>query len=144
MDVELIEPAELKPNTSGLVTHVVVARAEQLVFVAGQVALNRAGEIVGPGDHAAQARQVWSNLKHCLNAAGVPTGNVVNYKIYVVGHQPGLCGSILRIGQEVMGSLWPVAAAVYVSVVALAQPEFLVEIEAIATRSAAMPVRGSA
>jgi enamine deaminase RidA (YjgF/YER057c/UK114 family) len=48
----------------------IVAQAKRTVYVAGQVALNDKGELVGKDDPEAQARQVFTNMKAVLAAAG--------------------------------------------------------------------------
>jgi enamine deaminase RidA (YjgF/YER057c/UK114 family) len=48
----------------------VVTGRGRLVMVSGQIAQDGRGELVGPGDSAAQARQVFENLRRCLAAAG--------------------------------------------------------------------------
>ena len=54
-------------------THVVTGSG-RVVAVSGQVALDDRGEVVGPGDPAAQAQQVFGNLRRCLAAAGAGFG----------------------------------------------------------------------
>ena len=55
----------------------VVTGRGRLVVVSGQVAQNVNGELVGPGDPAAQARQVFENLRRCLAEAGAGFDDVV-------------------------------------------------------------------
>jgi enamine deaminase RidA (YjgF/YER057c/UK114 family) len=55
-------------------THLVEVTAGRLVYIAGQVALDRTGALVGPGDIRAQARQVFDNLQAALQAVG-PVGS---------------------------------------------------------------------
>jgi enamine deaminase RidA (YjgF/YER057c/UK114 family) len=59
-------------------THVVEVTAGRLVYIAGQVALDRTGALVGPGDIGAQARQVFDNLQAALQAVGAGFEQVVN------------------------------------------------------------------
>src|SRR5687768_4747249 len=51
-------------------THVVEVTAGRPVYLAGQVAIDRSGAVVGPGDIGAQARQVFDNLQAALQAVG--------------------------------------------------------------------------
>ena len=57
----------------GLYSHVARVKAPELVFIAGQVALDAGGNLVGPGDVGAQTTQVFSNLEQIL-AKGQPLG----------------------------------------------------------------------
>lgn len=61
-----------------------VTRPGQLVVVSGQVAQDERGELVGPGDPAAQAQQVFENLRRCLAAAGAGLGDVVTLTFFVL------------------------------------------------------------
>ena len=54
----------------GAYTHVVEATGSRLVFIAGQVALDKDGNVVGAGDLGAQAEQVFKNLQACLSSVG--------------------------------------------------------------------------
>jgi enamine deaminase RidA (YjgF/YER057c/UK114 family) len=56
-----------KPNNY---THVVSARGSRVVFISGQVAADQNGQVVGQGDLARQAEQVFENLKACLASVG--------------------------------------------------------------------------
>jgi enamine deaminase RidA (YjgF/YER057c/UK114 family) len=62
----------------------VVSGQGRLVVVSGQIAQDERGELVGPGDPAAQARQVFDNLRRCLTAAGVGFGDVVKLTFFVL------------------------------------------------------------
>ncbi|MCZ9342685.1 RidA family protein, partial [Streptomyces sp. TRM76130] len=63
-------------------SHVVTA-AGRLVAVSGQLPLDEDGRIVGEGDPAAQARQVFENLRRCLAAAGAGFDDVVKLTYFV-------------------------------------------------------------
>jgi enamine deaminase RidA (YjgF/YER057c/UK114 family) len=58
-------------------THVMEVTAGRPVYIAGQVALDRSGAIVGPGDIRTQARQVFDNLQAGLQAVGAGFEQVV-------------------------------------------------------------------
>jgi enamine deaminase RidA (YjgF/YER057c/UK114 family) len=66
--LQLINPDDLP--TPSTYTHVVVATGTRMVFIAGQEPEDVHGNLVGPGDLAAQARQVYANLGRALAAAG--------------------------------------------------------------------------
>src|SRR5258707_15351955 len=63
-------------------------RVGQMVYVSGEVALDSMGNLVGPGDLAAQARQAFANLEFVLDLAGVSPSEVVQLNVYVVGLKP--------------------------------------------------------
>ena len=81
-----IQPEALAaPIRSGhtLYSHVVAVEGRRLVFVAGQLARDRAGNVVGKGDMRAQIRQVGENIKAALAAAGATLGDIVKTNTYV-------------------------------------------------------------
>ncbi|MEV8592915.1 RidA family protein [Streptomyces sp. NPDC052012] len=109
-------------------THVVSATG-RLVAVSGQLPLGEDGKVVGAGDPAAQARQVFENLRRCLSAAGAAFEDVVKLTYFVtdMAHMPAI--------REARAAYIPddrLPAASAVQVAALVRPEFLMEIEALA------------
>ena len=68
MTLEFINPEDLP--TPATYTHVVIATGSRLVFVAGQEPEDEYGNLIGAGDLAVQARQVFSNVGRALAAAG--------------------------------------------------------------------------
>ena len=77
-----ISPATLPPARG--YTHVVeVPAGERLVFISGQVPLNRKGELVGAGDLGRQAEQVFANLALALAEVGGTFADVVKLTIYM-------------------------------------------------------------
>lgn len=111
-------------------THVVVAAGSRIVFVAGQVALDADGRLVGPGDVVAQARQAYANVGTALRAAGAAPTDVAKLTTFVVGHRPELLGEIIDARRVVFGDHAP--ASTFLGVEALARPEYLIEVEGIA------------
>ena len=85
MALECINPADLP--TPSTYTHVVVATGSRWVFIAGQEPEDQEGSVVGHGDLAAQARQVFANLGRALAAAGARPEQVAKITIYVVAHR---------------------------------------------------------
>src|SRR5438128_7493147 len=82
MEKKFINPPELAAPRG--YTHVVTATGGKMVFIAGQVAWDSQGEVVGKGDLRAQATQAYTNLKAALAAAGATTADVVKMNTYVV------------------------------------------------------------
>ena len=106
-----------------------VAASGRLVAVAGQVAMDEHGELVGEGDAAAQAEQAFENLGLALAAAGAEFTDVVKLGIFVTDI------SILPTIREVRDRHVDVErppASTAVQVVALFRPGYLLEIEAFA------------
>jgi enamine deaminase RidA (YjgF/YER057c/UK114 family) len=128
MTLELVNPEELpKPESY---TQAVVATGSRLVFVAGQVADDARGNLLAPGDLAAQARQAFANVGHALAAAGAGPNQVARITIYVVHHRPEYLPEISKARIAVFGDHKP--ADTIVGVETLAEPGYLIEVEAIA------------
>jgi 2-iminobutanoate/2-iminopropanoate deaminase len=116
----------LKGHT--LYSHVVVASGQSLVFIAGQLARDQEGRIVGKGDMAAQIRQVGENLRIALAAAGVGLEDVVKSTTYVTDIDEFFKHSEVR--HEIFGQALPTSTTVEVR--RLSHPDFMVEVEAMA------------
>ena len=107
----------------------VVTGSGQMVAVSGQVAIGENGQLAGPGDPSAQARQVFENLRRCLAAAGLSFDEVIKLTYYLtdMAHLP----TVRIVRDEFIDTTRPPASTA-VQVVALARPEFLLEVEAFA------------
>lgn len=116
------------PAPVGPYSNVVTSEPGRLVFVAGQVALDANGEIVGAGDVAAQTRQVMENLRLALEAAGATFADVVRVVNYIT--DVDLFAQMAAVRKEYLVEPYPASTLVEVS--ALMYPELLIEIEAIA------------
>lgn len=101
----------------------------RFVAISGQCALDASGAVVGEGDAAAQAHQVFANLERCLAAAGADFADVVKLTYFVtdVAHLPAV-----RDARDARFAGAPLPASSAVQVSALVRPELLVEIEAFA------------
>lgn len=110
-------------------SHVVTAAgAQKLVFCAGQVAADATGKVLPPDDFDAQAKMVMTNLEKALAAGGAKLSDVTKVTIYIVNpHDVPKARGIL---QTYFG-VHPPASTLCV-LRGLANPNFLVEIEAIA------------
>lgn len=110
-------------------SHVAKAGEGKAVFIAGQVALDATGHLVGEGDFRAQAQQVFANLKSAVEAAGGIFADIVKLNVYLADV------SRLPEYREVRDRYIDVQnppASTAVQVVALFRPEFLIEVEAVA------------
>lgn len=128
MALEWINPADLP--TPSTYTHVVVATGSRWVFIAGQEPEDQEGSVVGHGDLAAQARQVFANLGRALAAAGARPEQVAKITIYVVAHRPEYLPIIEQGRVALFGDHKP--ADTLVGVETLSQPGYLIEVDAIA------------
>lgn len=112
-------------------SHVVVASGTRTIYTAGQVAMDENGALVGAGDLAAQTTQVMRNIGRALNAAGASFADVVKITTYVVNYKPEHRVIVGKARAPFFAGMTPPASTL-VGVAALAMPEWLVEIEAIA------------
>ncbi len=109
----------------------VIAEGRRTLHVSGQTAWDAGRRIVGGSDLGQQARQAFANLKAVVEAAGGALENVVSVRIYVVGYRPDMAGAIGGALREAFpGPTKP--ASTWIGVTSLADPAFLVEIEATA------------
>jgi len=132
VDVERINPGELA-RPSGF-SHAVSVPASRMVFLAGQVGMDRDGKVVS-GGVVAQFEQALGNLLTALAAAGGQPGDLVSLTIYVVdlaGYQAH-AKEIGAVWRRLAGAEYPAMAGVGVS--RLWDPEALVEIQGIAAVS---------
>jgi len=112
-------------------SQVVVATGSRMVFVSGQVSMDGDGNLVADGDFAGQARQVYGNLRGALAAAGASPSDVTKLTTYVVSYRPELLPVMGAARTAVFGTA-DLPASTLVGVQALAQPGYLIEVEAIA------------
>lgn len=128
--VRRINPPEL--GTPPGYSQVVDVRAGRIVFIAGQTALDRDGVLVGKGDFAAQAAQVFRNLGIALQSAGCTAGNMVKLTVFLrnMDDLPAYREARNRFFATTTPPAAPAVTLVEVS--RLYGPDFLIEIEAVA------------
>ena len=129
MGLERLTPTGLSKPAA--YTQVVVALGRRMIFVAGQVSIDAAGKLVAPGDFAGQVKQVFANLGTALEGAGATPADVTKITIYIVGYKPELRPLLGEARSAVFGPM-TLPASTLVGVQALAEPGFLIEVEAIA------------
>ncbi|MFF3943845.1 RidA family protein [Streptomyces sp. NPDC001902] len=127
----LAAPEGVPPGTG--YSHVVWGEG-RFVAVSGQIAVDDRGELVGPGDPAAQARQVFGNLDRCLTAAGADWGDVVKLTFFVT--DVAFLPAVREARDAYVDTERPPASSA-VQVAALIRPELLLEVEAFAIVPAA-------
>lgn len=116
--------------------HAVEAAGGRMVMIAGQVAQDANGTLVGKGDLAAQTAQALRNVETALAAAGLTSADVVKLNYYIVGLDTDKVAQFGAgaVAARASGVKLPRAAATMVGVTGLVSPDYLVEIEAIAVR----------
>lgn len=131
MRAEKINPPDLYDSVTYGFSHAARQRGGSLLHLAGQVAWDESGKLVGSGDLAAQTRQALANIRSVLAAAGASPADVLRLRTYVVNHSPEKLGPVLAEIAQFYGTALP-APNTFIGVNVLALPEFLVEIEATA------------
>src|SRR5687768_3365537 len=132
MPVELLNPEGLpKPD---VYRQVAVATGSKFVFLSGQVARAADGSPVGAGDLAAQVEQALTNVATGVAAAGGSFADIAKMTIYVVDWTPDKMAALGEGVARAAGSLGidPTKAVTLLGVAGLAEPDLLVEIEAVA------------
>ena len=107
-----------------------VTGAETILYLSGQVAYDDNGGVAYPGDFKAQARAALQAVKAQVEAGGGTMGNIVKVNTYLTDIRHRADYGPIR--EEFFGKNKKMPASTLVAVTALAQPEFLIEIEAIA------------
>jgi reactive intermediate/imine deaminase len=110
-------------------SHVVEVSGGRLVYVSGQVPLDRDGELVGGGDFAAQTRQVFDNLTAALAAANASWADVVKLNYFLT--DVSRIGLVRAIRDEYVNTEQPPASTL-VEVSGLFRDDILIEIDAVA------------
>jgi enamine deaminase RidA (YjgF/YER057c/UK114 family) len=110
-------------------SHVAEVRSGTIVYVAGQVALDPKGQLVGPDDYRVQTEQVFRNIGAALDAAGGTLNHLVklNYYIVDISHLP----EIREVRDRFIDTVRPPTGTA-VQVGRLFRPEFLLEVDAVA------------
>jgi len=113
-------------------SNIVEVQARRLVFIAGQTALDRDGNVVGKNDFAAQAEQVFLNLSIALQSVGVTASNLVKLTVFL--RDMGQLAAYRQARNRFFATVSPSAApaVTLVEVSKLYGADFLIEIEAIA------------
>ncbi|MGM0494742.1 MAG: RidA family protein [Armatimonadota bacterium] len=122
-----IQPVSV-PRPVAEYAHGVEVVGGRALYVAGQIALDADGNLVGKGDFGAQVRQVFKNIEAIIAEAGGEISDIVKMTTFLtdMSNYAAFC--------EVRGEFLrpPFPAATLVEVTALVRPEWMVEVEAVA------------
>lgn len=132
------EPVMLRPEglsqPIGQYSHASRVAGGDLLFVAGQVAVDEDGNLVGKGNLEAQMRQVFRNLERALAAGGCGLGNVAKFTTYLSRAED--VEDFYRVRRDLFASLYPEGnypPNTLLVIDRLVSPDFLLEIEAVAS-----------
>jgi len=127
--VQHINPDGLSKNPA-FTNVITVTGPARTIYVGGQDSVDASGQIVGKGDIKLQTEQVLNNLQMALKAAGADLEHIIKWNLYVVQ------GQSIQLGFAAFQQVWgrrPNPPAITMAFVAgLANPDFLVEMDAIA------------
>jgi 2-iminobutanoate/2-iminopropanoate deaminase len=112
-------------------SHVAVVSGGKMVFLSGQVGLNKQGEMVGKDDFGAQVAQVFSNLKSALAAAGATPNDLIKLNYYVVGLNHDKLVAIRNVRDQFINKERPPTSTL-AGVQALFRDDAMIEVEAVA------------
>ena len=118
-------------------SHVVEVTAGRPVYISGQVALDPAGVLVGPGDIRAQARQVFDNLQAALQAVGASFDQVVKLTLFLVDATQ--LPVVREVRDQYINTQQPPASTA-VEVRRLVRDDLLIEVEAVAAIASFQPM----
>jgi 2-iminobutanoate/2-iminopropanoate deaminase len=121
-----IQPDDIAPPAARYAHAVVTEGSGRWLHTSGVVPVAPDGSV--PDDLAQQARVVWSNIGAMLHEAGLEVGDIVSVTTYVVVGQP--LGPVMAVRDAVLAG--HLAASTLVTVPALAQPSWLLEIAVVA------------
>lgn len=111
-----------------------VSTGSSIVCLSGQVALSEAGELVGRGDLACQSEQVYTNIFHALKGVGASFSDVAKLTVFIPNYSPEKMGLLVEGATKAAQALGfdPRKPITLVGVSTLSNPDFLVEVEALA------------
>ena len=128
---EYLSPKGLFPTEGFGFTHVVTSAPGKTIHVSGQVAWNAERKLVGGNDLGAQAAQALANLRTALEAAGATPRDVAFVRVFVVNYKPEHAGVLSPLLARFFAG-GPPPGSTWLGVQSLANPAFLIEIEATA------------
>ncbi len=130
MPKEYLNPPTLFNSLQYGFSQIVTSQGGKLVHLSGQVAWDERQQLVGPGDLERQTRQTFQNINSALQTAGGTLTDVVSLRIYIVAEQMENTAPVSAALRDFFPTNPP--ASTWIGVYALANPDFLIEIEAVA------------
>jgi enamine deaminase RidA (YjgF/YER057c/UK114 family) len=128
---EAINPPSVFRSLEHGFSQAVVAAGGRTLYISGQTAWDSQKQLIGGADLERQARQAFANVQAVVEAAGGTLADVVSLRIYVVDYQPEKAAPVGRALRHFFaGEVKP--ASTWVGVASLADPGFLIEVEATA------------
>jgi enamine deaminase RidA (YjgF/YER057c/UK114 family) len=131
-DIQIFNPDTLgKPL--GQYSQITRVKASEFLFIAGQVATNQAGQVVGAGDFDAQCVQIFANIEAALKACGATFGNVVEFTTFLTS--PADIPSFMKFRLREFPRLFPSGSYppnTLLIVERLVKEEFWIEVQTVA------------
>jgi enamine deaminase RidA (YjgF/YER057c/UK114 family) len=129
--VRFLNPATMAKPVSTY-SQVVEVTGGKTVYIAGQVALDTSGTLVGPNDFRAQVKQVFKNIKAAVESAGGDMNSLVKVNYYCAESvDPTQLPALREVRDQYINTANP-PASTFVVVKRLARLEYLLEVEAVA------------
>jgi enamine deaminase RidA (YjgF/YER057c/UK114 family) len=117
---------------AGTYTHIAHAKAQEVVFIAGQVSADASGALVGKGNFDAQCAQVFANIHTALRSVNADWSNIVQFTSYLVRAEDAAPFRTWR-GRE-FSKMFPGGAPpnTLLIISRLADPDYLLEVQTVA------------
>ena len=135
-EIKFVNPDTLaKPGSQ--YSHIARVKASEFLFIAGQIAIDQGGNVVGHDDFEAQCAQVFANIGAALKSAGAGWKNVVQFTTYVVHSQD--IAKLRNFRSREYPRMFPDGAYppnTLLVVDRLAQEQFLIEVQTVAALQA--------
>jgi enamine deaminase RidA (YjgF/YER057c/UK114 family) len=129
--IRIFNPTGLN-RPAGTYTHVAQAKAQEVVFIAGQTSVDASGALVGKGNFDAQCAQVFANIHTALRAVGADWKDIVQFTSYLVRAEDAAPFRTWR-GRE-FPKMFPGGAPpnTLLIISRLADPDYLLEVQTVA------------
>lgn len=131
MPKTFVNPPTLFPSQQYGFSQIATSRGGTTVYLSGQVAWNPSQQIIGADDLGAQTRQALQNIETALQAVGGSRADVVSLRIYIVN---AYMDQTAPVSESLRAFFDPerLPTSTWIGVTSLANPDFMIEIEAIA------------
>ncbi len=127
----IFNPDTMAKPTAGY-SHVAEVTGGKIVYIAGQVAIDKAGTLVGKDDFRAQVQQVFENLKAAVEAAGGDSHSIIKLNYYCAESvDPAQIPIVREVRDRYVNTANP-PTSTFVVVKRLVRPEWLIEVDAVA------------